>query len=153
MTVTDLEAADDQLLARLAALTRRLDPVPPAVAAAARGSFSWRTVDLELAELVFDSAEDGELVGVRSEGDGRHLTFQGGDLTLEMEVSVGRGLVGQVVPPQPAAIEVRHRFSTTVLVADHLGRFGTTALPSGPMSLHCRPESGLGAVASDWIVI
>lgn len=152
MTVTDIETADDQLLAQLAALTRRLDPVPEAVVAAARGSFSWRTVDQELAELVFDSAEEGELVGVRSEGDGRHLTFQGGGLTLEMEVSVGGGLVGQVVPPQPAAIEVRHRSSTTVLVADHLGRFAA-AVPSGPMSLRCRPESGPGAVASDWIVI
>jgi len=152
MTMTDLED-DDQLLARLTGLARRIDPVPSEVVAAATGSFAWRTIDLELAELVYDSAEEPDLVGVRSEGGGRHLTFATDTVTVEMEIGEAGGVVGQLVPPQPAAIEIRHRSSTTALVADHLGRFQGPGVPSGPMSLRCRPDSGRGAIATDWLVI
>lgn len=152
MTVTDFED-DSKLLARLAGLAARIDSVPAEVIAAARGSFTWRTVDLELAELMYDSAEERELVGVRSESDGRHLTFATGDLTVEMEISTSGALVGQIVPPQPAAIDIRHRSSTTVLAADHLGRFQSAGLPRGPMSMRCRPESGAPAITTDWLLI
>ncbi|MGH9155309.1 MAG: hypothetical protein ACRD1K_05585 [Acidimicrobiales bacterium] len=152
MTMTLIQD-DDQLLARLAGLTRRIDPVPSEVTEAARGSYAWRTLDLDLAELLYDSCDEGELVGVRSGGDSRQLTFQGAGMTVEMEVSLGGGLVGQIVPPQPAGIEVRHGSSVTALVADHLGRFATTKVPPGPVSLHVRPDSGARAVATDWLVI
>jgi len=41
----------------------------------ARAAWTWRTIDQELAELVFDSA--GELTGVRSEDTARQLTYSG----------------------------------------------------------------------------
>ena len=40
----------------------------------ARAAWTWRTIDEELAELVFDSA--AELTGVRSEDTARQLTFR-----------------------------------------------------------------------------
>ena len=40
--------------------------MPRHVLAAARGAFTWRTIDQELADLVFDSAT--ELTGVRDHG-------------------------------------------------------------------------------------
>ena len=45
---------------------READPVPEHVLAAARGAWTWRTIDQELADLVFDSAT--ELSGVRDHG-------------------------------------------------------------------------------------
>ena len=54
---------DDALEELLGAALRPADPVPRHVVAAARGAFTWRTIDQELADLVFDSAT--ELTGVR----------------------------------------------------------------------------------------
>lgn len=143
---------DDALLARLASVTRRVDPVPAGVAAAARDSFDWRDLDRELAELVFDSAVDRDLAGVRSDDDSRQLTFEGAGLAVEMEVSAGRGLVGQIVPPQPGRVEIRHRRATQVVHADHLGRFSGELGAGGPVSLVFRPEAGT-AVSTDWHVL
>lgn len=151
MTPTDLEA-DEQLLARLARFAGAVDPVPAEVVAAASGSYAWRTVGAELAELVYDSDDERELVGVRSDGDARQLTFQGAGLTLEVEVAPGGSLVGQLVPPQPAAIEVRHGSTSTTLRADHLGRFAGAGMPAGPLSVWCRPQSGGTAIATDWLL-
>ncbi|MET0326995.1 MAG: hypothetical protein ABW219_17400, partial [Ilumatobacteraceae bacterium] len=62
-------AHDDELQAVLARALRTVDPVPDHVLAGARAAWTWRTIDEELAELVFDSA--AELTGVRSEDTAR----------------------------------------------------------------------------------
>ena len=49
---------DAQLLDELRRAASRFDPPPPAVVEAARSSFTWRTIDAELAALVFDSGVD-----------------------------------------------------------------------------------------------
>ena len=51
------EPETDPTFATLRSVIDRADPVPPAVIAAAKASFTWRTIDSELAELVADSAE------------------------------------------------------------------------------------------------
>ena len=66
---------DDRLLAELAAALDAADPVPARVLDAAKESFTWRTIDAELAELVFDSAEQ-QLAGVRGIDGTRQVTFQ-----------------------------------------------------------------------------
>src|ERR1700694_3347436 len=122
---------EEQLLADLRQLGRVFDPVPAHVLFAARGSLAWRRLDAELAELSFDSLVDGdlELAGVRSRDDSvRLVSFDGPDLTVEVEVAaVGdhRRLVGQLVPPQAATIEIRAAGSGDALDADvdALGRF------------------------------
>ena len=55
---------------------------------AARAAFSWRTVDVELMELLHDSALEAG-AAVRGVGDARHLTFGRDGLTVELEVSGG----------------------------------------------------------------
>ena len=72
---------DDVLLDELRALVADDDPVPERVLAAARGSFTWRTIDAELAALVYDSALDAErLTAVRSADTVRLLTFETAEL-------------------------------------------------------------------------
>ena len=65
---------DDELLELVGRALRIAEPVPDRVIAGARAAWTWRTIDEELAELVFDSAV--ELTGVRSEDTARQLTFR-----------------------------------------------------------------------------
>src|SRR5688572_26855827 len=76
------ERTDDQWIATLGDAIRHTDPVPEHVLAGARAAFTWRTIDAELAELVFDSAS--ELTGVRSETMSRQVTFQAPGVEIEV---------------------------------------------------------------------
>jgi hypothetical protein len=153
---------EEQLLAELRRLGRMLDPVPAEVVFAARGSLAWRRVDADLAELSFDSLVDGdlELAGVRSGDDSvRLVSFEGPDLIIEVEVAgsgAERRLVGQLVPPQAATIQLRSpsRAGGAALDtrADALGRFNLDLMSSGPASLRCSLASGR-TIETGWVVI
>ena len=108
-------ASDEALLDSLRDLASRVDPVPAVVRARADASFRFASpanLDAELAQLTYDSLLDAEeLRAVRTRGV-RQLTFEGPHLTVELQVRAGRSegpreLVGQLVPPQAAHIEVR----------------------------------------------
>ena len=156
----DSDPDDELLFLQLRELATRFDPAPPEVVAAARASFAWRAADLELADLelaqlVYDSAVDDQvLVGVRSAGGPRQLTFEAPGLTVEVEVDPdGHSLVGQLVPPQPARLEVRHPGGSITVDADERGLFTTPNLPPGPVSLRCPNGSGTGATTTEWVAI
>lgn len=150
---------DDDLLDRLRAVVSQVDPVPARMIAAARASYMWHTIDAELAELAYDSdidAGDGALV--RSAGGERLLAFESPALTIELEATqtgaAGR-VLGQVIPPQRAGIEVRHSGGVTAVDADHMGRFAAGELAPGPVSIRCR-AAGTGSatvVDTDWFLI
>lgn len=149
---------DDELVAELRTLYEAIDPVPGHVVDAAEASLTWHTIDAELAELVADSAE-APLVGVRSHlspTGSRLLTFEGHGLLVEVEVnSLGatRRLLGQLVPPRAAEIEVRWPGGSMVRSADEVGHFTADDVPPGPVSLMCR-FTGTGApVATSWVNI
>jgi hypothetical protein len=148
---------DAALLDELRALAADDDPVPERVLAAARGSLTWRTIDAELAALVYDSALDAErLTAVRSEDAVRLLTFETAELAIELEVTLAgssRQLLGQLVPPGPGLVEIRHAGGTLELEADELGRFGADGIEHGPVSLRCRLEQGGAAVETEWVTI
>lgn len=149
--------SDDDLLRELRG-AGSADPVPPGSEAAARSSFAWRTMDAELAELVHDSAlEDERLAGVRGGTGPRLLTFEVGDITVEVEAKVvgsGRRLVGQVVPAQAGTVEARHRGGTVTVAADDLGCFSVDGIEPGPVSLCWRPATpGGDQVVTDWVII
>ena len=74
---------DDRLLDLLTRALSQADPVPEHVVEAARASFTWRTIDAELAELVYDSAGE-ELVGVRSAEATRQVTFRAPGIEIEV---------------------------------------------------------------------
>ncbi|MGH9296744.1 MAG: hypothetical protein ACRDZP_02060, partial [Acidimicrobiales bacterium] len=150
---------------------RRVDPAPPSVASRAAEAYSWRSIDDELALLVYDSLLDPSVSenvrsapysfdsGARSipgaQGlSSRQLTFQAPELILEVEVSGSspRELMCQVVPPQPATLEIRHRNGTVELAPDRYGTFHLCPLPRGPVCLRCQPIADEpGPVATSWI--
>lgn len=150
--MTDLEL--DIFTARLRKVANRVDPVPPAVAAAARAAFSWRTVDAELAELTYDSrVDDRALAGVRG-GGLRQLTFEAPGLSVEVEVddAATRRLVGQLVPAQAGTVELRHAAGSLTLAVDELGRFAAAELPTGPLSLRCT-TGGSSPIETQWVAV
>lgn len=150
MTITD-----EELLALLRDALAH-GPVPEAVMTAAQEAYGWRDIDAQLAALTYDSLlETGDLVGVRSALlEARLLTFEAGDVTVEIEFADGSGgrLNGQLVPPQAAEIEVRYADGSLTLTASAAGRFWVTALPRGPISLLCRFADGT-VVQTEWVVL
>ena len=151
-----LGPGDEALLRELRAAARRFDPPPDSVLEAARGSLTWRTIDAELAALEFDSAVDQATTAVRGGEGPRLLTFAAPGLNIEVEVSpIGprRQLVGQLVPAQPARIDVRHAGGVTTVRADQLGRFGADAISAGPVSLRCHLGDAPSSVpvVTEWI--
>lgn len=137
----------------------RFDPLPEGLLRAAAAAFTWRTIDTELAELVFDSLVDHDEASlVRGPPERRLLSFQAGELTIDLEVTStesARSLVGQLVPPRRADIEIRGADAAIAADADELGRFRAGPLPAGPMSLRCStvPRAPGAAIVTDWVSI
>ena len=148
--------ADDELQAALAAAVARHDPVPPAVVAAAKGAFTWATIDAELAALTFDSLDDaGTLAGVRSVSAGpRALTFEHGDVVVDLEMGEpddGPALVGQVTPP-PVEVEVQWAAGgASAVPVDELGRFQVADRGTGPLRLRCGFGRARPPLVTEWI--
>ena len=152
------DEADARLLAALRAVAGSVDPVPAAVTQAARESLTWRNIDAELAELAYDSLlDDALLVGTRSEVAPRSLTFEAADVVVEVEVvdtGERRRLLGQLVPPRPADIQVRHSGGMIRVGADDVGRFTAAGVAAGPVSLRCRVAGQEDApVETPWVVV
>lgn len=152
---------DDAELAELEEQLRRavarFDPVPPRVADAAIDSLTWRTIDAELAELAFDSLAEqkGEAL-VRGVEELRLLTFEATGLTIDVRVAQtgpSRTVIGQLVPPQRAAVEVRHPGGLATVDTDELGRFRASPISAGPVSLRCSigTESVRRRIVTDWV--
>lgn len=145
--------ADNELMRGLGAALEVHDAPPASVLDAARGVYTWRTIDAELAELVFDSAID-ELVGVRSSTGERQMTFQSPALRIEIMIGTDgtRQLIGQLDPPSVTLIELRQGESVTESVPDDLGRFAFDNVAPGPVNLRCRLGDG-SIVSTEWTVV
>ena len=147
--------SDDGLLAALRVAARALDPVPASVTDAAKAAFTWRTIDAELAALVYDSAEQ-ELAGVRGAPARRSLSFEYADVVVDMELDEGeRTLTGQVAPPAVDWIELHQAESAAPVrvEADELGRFRMTGVRPGPFRLLCRfaASTPFPMLLTDWV--
>jgi hypothetical protein len=127
-----------------------LDPVPAELRQLAMDAYALYDMDARLAELTFDSLVDA--IPVRGAMDvPRMLTFTAGDLSVDVEVTSDR-LMGQVMPPQPAGIEVLNgpqALCPTTLTADSMGRFTSDVPPSGPFALRLR--TGGEVVVTEWL--
>jgi hypothetical protein len=150
-------ADDDALLERLRAVLGEVDPVPPLALAAARESFAWRDIDAELARLIADSADEPAVsAATRGRGEIRLMTFElSGQRGLELEVSHGgarsRRIVGQLLPPAAAEIELQHERGIIRTSADEQGRFAADAVPAGPVRLTARLAPDARLVATPWL--
>ncbi|GAA4317428.1 hypothetical protein GCM10023086_40400 [Streptomyces venetus] len=125
-----------------------LDPVPPELQQIAVDAYALHDLQARVAELTFDSLVDS--LPVRGAGDTpRMLTFRAGEVTVDVEVTA-HGLMGQVLPPQPARVEVLGGPRPgSSLTADDLGRFTAAAPPPGPFALRVR--TGGDVVVTEWL--
>jgi hypothetical protein len=152
------EHDDQEMEEEIRRLAARLDPVPPELVQAATDAFSFRDLDAELAELAFDSLLDADQATlVRSSPDRRLVSFRTAELTIDIEVTrtgPQRQVMGQIVPPGPATVEIRHRDGVSVIDADELGRFSSASLRAGPLSLRLRPAGHpQPVIVTDWVSI
>ena len=138
---------DDELVEAIKAGLELTDPVPKAAVDAAKAAFTWRTIDAELAELVYDSAESG-LVGVRGEA-ARQVTFRSPGVEIDERA---RRIVGQLVPPQQATVELHTTQGVREQGTDSLGRFGFEGIAPGPVKLSVQTADG-GTVVTEWTII
>jgi hypothetical protein len=151
---------DDKLLDELRRVLGAIDPIPESVRFAARAAIEWRTIDAELAALVSDSTVDEPVLAIRGDATPRILTFEAPELTIELEAEPVAGgllrLVGQLVPPQPAQIAIRHGEDVIATHADDRGCFVADGAQPGPISVRCRldGETGEGRlVETAWLPI
>lgn len=145
---------DSKLLRRIGAMFDHVDPVPDAVAAAAKSAFGWRDMDAQLAALV--DAEQMIGSATRAHGEHRLLTFEAPGVTVAIEateVNGARKLIGQLVPsgPHHIALETAARGGQQLTApVDHLGRFTLTAVPAGLIRLRCTLPNG-AQVVTEWV--
>ena len=153
-----VDPADAALLDRLRPLVEEDDPVPPEVIAAAKAASTWRRIDEELAELgeLADVTADSLTLaaGVRG-GATRLLTYEAGDLTVEIEVSTDDArirVLGQVVPAGVVLVRVEQPAQAVEVSTDELGRFRATGLAGGPTRLVLTPP-GAAPVRTQWTLL
>jgi hypothetical protein len=144
---------DDQLLALLKESLRTYRDVPPEFIAAGKTAYAWHNVDAELAQLTYDSTDDREPAGVRSEAASiRSLTFTSAHVTIELEVTED-ALLGQAIPAQEGTIEVHTREGVvTTIPVDRVGYFTVRPIPGGQFRLQYRATDG-SAVLTGWITL
>ncbi|MFS4097571.1 hypothetical protein [Streptomyces sp. AF1A] len=142
------EAADALLEEELREAAAVLDPVPESLRQLAVDAYALYDLDARIAELTFDSLVDA--VPVRGVVDPpRMLTFRAGRVTVDVEVTE-EGMIGQVLPPQSARIEVLGGPQTARPVAvDTLGRFTSDSPPAGPFALRLR--TGAEVIVTEWL--
>ncbi len=148
-----MSVSDDELLELVGRALRAADPVPERVLSGARAAWTWRTIDQELAELVFDSAS--ELTGVRSEDTARQLTFRAPGLEIEVMVvdEVSRRLVGQLIPPGSFTVTLQTGDQALEKATDRLGRFSFDTVAPGPVRIAIADPDGSHLVATEWILL
>ena len=154
---------DEELLNELGACLRAAEEVPSAFVAAAKATWTWRTIDAELAELTYDSAHH-QPTAVREGAAGaeqatlRALTFAAGGVSIDLEVVDG-AVVGQLIPARSAALVLeqsgvdphgRPIESRIAVPVDDVGWFRLSPVPEGRFRLTCTMPSG-GCVVTGWI--
>ena len=144
---------DEQLLGILARALEAADAVPEHALAAAREILSPSGFEAGLAELVFDSAGQ-RLTGVRGAETARQVTFRAPGIEIEIMVMAegARRLIGQLVPPQAATVEMHFDGQVRETGTDSLGRFQFADVPAGSIQLAVTTDDG-GKVITEWLVL
>jgi hypothetical protein len=148
-----MTASDDDIIALVGHALRAAEPVPERVLVGARAAWTWRTIDAELAELVFDSAL--ETTGVRSEDTARQLTFRAPGVEIEVMVVDGttRRVVGQLIPPSELTVQLTSGDHVAEQPSDRMGRFAFDDVPPGPVRLTILDANGVQTIATEWVLL
>lgn len=129
------------------AFERDLPPIPSALTAAAVDAFAWVTADVKIAELLFDSAQEG-LVGVRGAAtERRSFRFGVDDAVIRVHLTSAT-LIVMIEPPVSVDCRVVSEDGSDGFRTDELGELIIDA-PELPI----RVEIDLpgGTVATPWI--
>ncbi len=142
---------DEELLAAVQQALSGRRQVPPEFVAAAKSAYTWRNIDVELAQLTYDSLCD--YAPIRAEAASiRALTFTSEHLSIELEV-MQDSLFGQVIPAQAASVEVHARSDPeTAIPTDEIGCFVIHPIPRSPFRLCCRAAAGIDVLTS-WLTL
>jgi hypothetical protein len=106
----------------------------------------------------FVNSQNAGASAVRSSSESRALSFRASGLTIELEIT-GTGderrLAGQLIPRQPAVVDIRHGDEVITVEADELGRFRAEAVPPGQISLRSRlgPVTDQSSVVTGWVTV
>ncbi|WP_418277882.1 hypothetical protein ACNHYB_07920 [Isoptericola jiangsuensis] len=137
-----LDRIDVALLARIAELDARLDPMPEGLVERSRFAMTLASLEAEVMELQVVEAPAGS---VRSGApvETRTITFTHERLTVMIALSAGteRGTVrvdGWLAPAEVLHIELRLPEGTLTTRSDEDGRFVLDDVPRGPASLLVR---------------
>jgi hypothetical protein len=146
--------ADAALLALLQRVTDQVDPVPELSYDLARATFGLRDLDSQLAALMHDSAlEAGDLVRRGGDADVRLLSYEAGDLMVELLVSASganRIILGEVTGGEVERIAVQTDGPGVEVQPDERGRFRLADLPAGPFRLRLLMADGR-TITTSWV--
>ncbi len=146
---------DDQLLDDLRRVLDLVELPPPDSLLLAQAALDWRSLDVELAELVHDSAVDESELLVRGDAaELRVLSFATGTVQIEVEYASGQ-LIGQVVPAEVVVVEIYRdgHEPAAAVTTDEFGTFVIGDVTPGPLSLVCRADDGRWSVRTSWTVV
>jgi hypothetical protein len=146
------EGEGRSLMTELRALGALHDPVPTEVVLAARSAIACLRMDAELAELVDSAPPESNMAGTRAMAP-TLLIFETDGFAVELELldeGGRRRLGGQLIPPEPGHVAVRHCGGTMEVVVDEAGRFVTDEMVAGPLSLRC--TVGNRSIETDWFL-
>jgi hypothetical protein len=143
---------DEILFARIREATAGTGAIQDAIRRVAKAAFATRLphADRLLARLTYDSLlEPAGSVRDAGSDDRRVVTFDAPTLSVEIEIS-GDRLLGQIVPPTPAEIELMSPDGPLDgTSADALGCFTLPAPSPGAVRFGCHTQQGL--VLTDWV--
>jgi hypothetical protein len=144
---------DEELLAALGEAMKARQAVPEWFVETGKNAYAWHNVDVELAQLTYDSLVDREqAAAVRSEAASiRALTFTSAHLSIELEVTDGR-LLGQVIAPRAGTLETHTTAGITTWPVDEIGCFVLDPKPASPFRLRFRAVDGTD-VLTGWITL
>jgi len=128
--------------------------VPKEFVEAGKSAFAWHSIDAELAQLTYDSTHSPDVSALtRAESASiRALTFTSTRVRIELEL-VESSMLGQILPVQPATIEVQARDDAEqAITTDEAGYFSIHPIPRGPFRLRCRLTVGSDILTS-WITL
>jgi hypothetical protein len=132
---------------------RESDEVPSNVGDFAKALFTWRTIEADLAEIAYDSIEEGLPAGVRSTALARMVSFQAGRWNVDLEYDEATGiLMGRVSPESTFNVELHSRGAHFSVDSDDASRFEFEGVSTGPISLVFRFAEG-GSVKTSWVIL
>jgi hypothetical protein len=147
------EHDDDMIMSLLRQGLDQSDPVPPDVTDFATASFSWRTIDAELAQLSYDSTDETSATTVRSTATARVVGFETGAWMIDLEHDAATAeLRGQIDPAGRVGVELHVVGAVLATETDDLGRFTFEGVEAGPVAIVIRVD-GQEAVKTEWIVL